>query len=167
MNVGYKYRGGLMVIGLFVMLPIVVWRYAVGNTVRTVFECRHLHRELEVSTDSVGQRFAEPYRCGEQDLILSGVILDSLCDYLDGGGVHVSGYTPVVTGQNGPLSLHTAELILTGDFHDMLLTLHHIETSFSECVVRSAVWRVVQDRAARAERLTLTVYVEQLVKGDD
>jgi len=81
--------------------------------------------------------------------------------------VRVTGYTPAVTERRGSLALHTAEVALTGTFAELLRILHRIEREVPECAVRSAVWRLTEDRAAPNGRLTLTMYIQQICKTDN
>lgn len=160
MKLPYRYRGLAMMIALLILLPAAAWRYAIRDTVRTASECLKLRAEISALPDT-----AEDAASGlrnRRELILSGLLLDHI-----GRDVRVTGYTPAVTERRGSLALHTAEVALTGTFAELLRILHRIEREVPECAVRSAVWRLTEDRAAPNERLTLTMYIQQICKTDN
>lgn len=159
MKLPYPYRGLAMLSALIVLLPAAAWRYAVSGTVRTAIECRRLRAQTAAIPAAPSDSAA--FVAGTRDMLLSGLLLGHAgCD------VQVTGYTPVVTDCQGALAVHTAELSMAGTFADLLHSLHRIERAAPECVVRSVCWSLAADRAAKSERLTLTLYVQQLVKTE-
>lgn len=160
MKLPYRYRGLAMMFALLILLPAAAWRYALRDTVRTASECLKLRAEISALPDTT-EDAASGLR-NRRELILSGLLLDHI-----GRDVRVTGYTPAVTERRGTLALHTAEVALTGTFAELLRILHHIEHEAPECAVRSAVWRLTEDRAAPNGRLTLTMYIQQICKTDN
>ncbi len=159
MNLPYRYRGLAMTTALLVLLPAVAWRHALSDTLRTACECRRLRTRIstvpETYSDS-NDTFSD-----RRELILSGMILGLVPD-----NVSVTGCTPSITERQGTLEVHTAELTMTGTFADLLRAMHFIEREVPECAVHSAVWRITADHTARSRQLTLTLYIQQLVKTD-
>lgn len=160
MKLPYAYRGLAMAAALFLLLPAATWSYALRDTLRTAAECRRLRiGTAEANEESDAARDGEePFMRGGE-AVLSGRLLDYAHE-----GTAVTGYTPATTLRQGGLELHTAELTLSGTFADLLHVLHRIESDAAACAVRSVVWQTATDRASRSERLTLTIYAEQLVE---
>ena len=52
MKIAHKYRGLVWLALLFVLLPFATWRYALRDTVRAVFDCRRLSREVRTHAQS-------------------------------------------------------------------------------------------------------------------
>lgn len=159
MKLPYRYRGLATTIALLVLLPAAAWRYALHDTVRTAAECMRLRAEISAIPDTDENIAVGSY--GRQELILSGLLLDHI-----GRDVRVTGYTPAVTERQGSLVLHTAEIAMVGTFAELLQIMQRLEREVPECTLRSAVWRLTEDRATKNMQLTLTLYIQQIRKTD-
>ena len=165
MKLSYKYRGIVYLFLLVVLLPWTAWHYAVEDTVRAAFECRRLTARLDVAgvQASVSAFYPAAY-AGQRELVLSGILLDTLQTEIAARNLRVTGYVPVVTEQQDGLELHTAQLSFTGQFTDLVRFIRHAKQTLSQCRLCAAVWQCTTDRVTRQPQLTLTLYVQQLTQ---
>lgn len=144
-----------MIAALFLLLPVLSWRYALRDTLHAALQIRELRTRVGPSTSADTATATPPAAAPE--MLLSGELLGRLPD-----NVQVTGYAPALTERHGTPALHTAEVKMAGRFVDLLRAMHRIRCDMPECVVRSAAWELTTDRTTRSEQLTLTLYVEQL-----
>ena len=165
MKLTYKYRGIVWLFLLVVLLPWAAWHYAAGDTVRAAIECRRLTARLDAAGSQTAVSAFDPSAYAEQrELVLSGILLDTLQGEIAARSLRVTGYVPVVTEQQDGLALHTAQFSLTGRFTDLVRFVRHVRRLLPQCRLRAAVWRCATDRATRRPQLTLTLYVQQLTQ---
>lgn len=165
MKLSYKYRGAAYLFLLVVLLPWAAWHYALGDTVRAAFECRRLTARLAVAETPKAVGAVDPASCIDgRELILSGVLLDTLQSEIATRNLRVTGYVPVVTERQEGLELHTAQLSLTGRFTDLVRFIRHTRQTLPQCRMCAAVWLCTIDRTTRQPQLTLTLYLQQLTQ---
>lgn len=162
MKIPYRYRGAAYLTLLVLLLPWLAWHYAFRDTLRMGLECRRLAAELAEAvptTASTAPRRTAP--TAGPELILSGMLLDTLQQRVTQHGIAVAGYVPVVTSCRENMELHTAQLTLTGRFIDLLPLLQQVE-QLPQCRLRSAVWQSAIDRNTRQRQLSVTLYIQQI-----
>lgn len=166
MKVPYQYRGIMLLVLFIVVLPWVVWHFALHNTFITWRDCRYLARKLEVA-ESLPSKYQKPIKdyTNIPELILSGRLLDSLRRYISDRDVKVVGYEPQITEKQGSLELHVARITLDGNFKDLLRMTYTLE-SMPFCRLRSMGWTVYTDHRRKQKFLTLIIYVEPLLSGE-
>lgn len=165
MKLPYKYRGIVYLFLLVVLLPWTAWHYAVGDTVRAALECRRLTARLDVAGIHTAVSAFNPTTFAHQrELVLSGVLLDTLQGEIASRNLRVTGYVPFVTEQQEGLELHTAQLSLTGRFTNLVRFIRHTQRALPQCRLCAAVWQSTTDRQTRQPQLVLTLYVQQLTQ---
>lgn len=163
MTLPYKYRGLLLLLLLFLLLPWAAWRLALRDTVGAWRDCRRLTAQLAAMTpDSEPGEFSAAAVQGPE-LVLSGLLLDSVRQAAANAAVQVAGYEPLVTLQQDGMAVHTAQLILTGGYTALVRVVAELERTLPRCRLRSMVWRTAIDRRARRTQLILTLYIQQIV----
>lgn len=163
MNVPGKYRGAGMLALLFLLLPWTAWRFALRDTCAAWRDCRRLTERLEAVREE--RRAPGADLVCDAELIRSGALLDTLRRLVP--TLQVAGYAPVVTQRTDGLALHTAELILTGDFRSLLQTVAALENALPACRLRTLAWHTSTDRRTRRTQLTLTLYLQQAVPNPE
>ena len=165
MKLPYKYRGVVYLSLLFVLLPWAAWYYAIGNTVYAAIECRRLTTRLQATDSRAATSDFDPAAyADQQELVLSGVLLDALQGEIAALNLRVTGYVPVITEQQEGLELHTAQFSLTGRFVDLIWMMRYVQQNLPQCRLCAAVWQCATDRTTRKPQLTLTIYVQQLIQ---
>lgn len=162
----YRYRGLMSAAALLLLLPFMIWRYAIGDTVRSAVEYRRLRLRaamLAETPDCTTERAPVDAAVPAH----SGRLIDDLQPLLDGRDVRITGYAPFVTRRECGLTLHTFEMTLTGSFDDLLHCLHRIELECPSAAVRSVAWSTHTDRLDHSQRLLLTLCLQRLTKTDD
>lgn len=160
MNVPYKYRGILLLGVLLCLLPFAVWRYALQETLQAWLECRRISEKLEQTASAV--KAPSLVRTSARELILSGELL-GIVRQESASGVRITGYEPLVTLEQEGMSVHTAQLILSGDYTSLLRVADAIERTLPACRLRTMEWHTAVDRKSRQTHLTLTLYIQQIV----
>ena len=151
MNLPYRYRGLSLVGLLALLLPWAAWHFALSDTFGAWRECGRLERRLDAlapTTPATGATV--PAAVEAPELILSGGLLDS-----------VRRFAPAGVRQDG-IEIHTAQLMLTGPFAELLRTVETLERRLPACRLRSAEWQTATRPRTRRTQLTLTLYIQQL-----
>ena len=162
MNLPYRYRGLSLLALLVVALPWMAWRFALHDTFAAWRECRRLERRLEALVPTAPMAGAAvPSAVEAPELILSGGLLDSVRRFAP-AGVRATGYVPVTTLRQDGIEIHTAQLMLTGSFTELLRTVETLERRLPACRLRSAEWQTIVQPRTRRTQLTLTLYIQQL-----
>lgn len=167
MTIPYKYRGLLLLFLLVVMLPVVAWRLALADTFSAWMDCHRLEKRLDgVSTSLPTVGITPRPLPSAQELILSGALIDSVRRF-SAATLQVAGYLPVTTLQQDGIEIHTAQLILTGSFHDLLRSVQALEQHLPECRIQSLQWQCAKQYRTRKLQLSLTLYIQQLILKSD
>lgn len=163
MTLPYKYRGALLLTLLVLVLPWTAWRFALRDTFDAWRDCRRITAQLASMTPAAegGKPSADVAQGAE--LVLSGLLLDSVRQAAANAAVQVAGYEPLVTLQQDGMAVHTAQLILTGGYTALVRVVAELERTLPRCRLRSMVWRTAIDRRARRTQLILTLYIQQIV----
>ena len=162
MNLPYRYRGLSLVGLLALLLPWAAWHFALSDTFGAWRECGRLERRLDAlapTTPATGATV--PAAVEAPELILSGGLLDSVRRFAP-AGVRATGYVPVTTLRQDGIEIHTAQLMLTGSFTELLRTVETLERRLPACRLRSAEWQTIVQPRPRRTQLTLTLYIQQL-----
>lgn len=163
MTLPYRYRGAVMLALLAVVLPWAAWHFALRDTFGAWRDCRRLCARLVATAPSAGP--GEPAAAVAQgaELVLSGLLLDAVRQAAADVFVEVAGYEPLELLRRDGLAVHTARLTLTGGYAALLRVVGELERTLPQCRLRSLGWRCAADRRTRRMRLTLTLYIEQIV----
>lgn len=164
MKLPYKYRGLALILLLAVVLPVAMWHFALSDTFGTWRDCRRLAAQL--ATTGPAAETGEPAVAMAEgpELILSGGLLDTVRNVTAESTVRVAGYVPLVTAEQDCLAVHTARLTLTGGYTALLQVVGKLERTLTFCRVRSMEWHTEIDRQLHCTRLTLTLYIQQIVQ---
>lgn len=156
-----------MAAALVVLLPVAAWRFALAGSFATWRECRRLEKRLEqVAPTASDSDMSVRNGITTSDLILSGALLDTVRRYA-APELCITGYLPVTTSQQDGIEIRTAQLMLTGSFHELLQSVQALEEHLPECRLRSLQWQTVVQHRTRKPQLVLTLYIQQLTLKSD
>lgn len=161
MKLAYKYRGVVLLALLAVVLPWACWRFALRGTLGAWRDCGRLASRLEAMAPDTVRTVA--CAAGGRELVLSGALLAAVRPAAAESDVQVAGYEPLVSVRYDGLAVHTAQLTLTGGYGPLLRVVDALERTLPACRLRTLEWRAAPDRRTRRMRLTLTLYVQQIV----
>lgn len=161
MTLPNKYRGIAWLL-LIVALPGAAWHFAVGETAGVWAECRSMAARLSRLEPGASQY--SPLLPDKRELILSGVLLDTVRRAAEEHGVRVAGYEPRITSKEDGLAVHTAQITLTGSYTTLLQLTARIGDALPACRLRTMEWRTRTDRQTRRRQLILILYVQQIVQ---
>jgi hypothetical protein len=160
-----KYRGLLMLAGLLVAVPWIAYRLAIADTVRMGRELRRTETEIaRLQNQAVTQRSAGSVALRSVSDLQSGDLIPRIMDCEAGGRCVVVKYTPYITESRDGLAVHTAELVLSGTYADLLRLIERIEERESSCRLVSATFRSITQRQRRQTQLHVTLILQQITK---
>ncbi|MCL2562123.1 MAG: hypothetical protein FWE10_07405 [Rikenellaceae bacterium] len=162
---GRKYKGLLMLAGLLIVVPYLVYRVAIADTVRMNREMKRTERQItRLQNQSRTERAAEGAVLQTVSDIQSGDLLPRIMDCDAGARCVVVKYTPCITESRDGLAVHTAELVLSGTYADLLRLIERIETDIGSCRLVSATFRSIVQRQRRQTQLHVTLILQQIIK---
>jgi hypothetical protein len=114
-----RFKGLAYLIGLVVVVPWLTYNLAIGKTVRTAREAGRANKEI---AELKGRGAGAPVEKGEPKL-QNGAIMTRI----SGGGCTVVKYTPYITESRGGLAVHTAQLVLSGPYKNLVRVVERAE----------------------------------------
>lgn len=161
MKLPYKYKGLVSLVLLTIVLPWIIWHFALRNTFNVWYDCRQLDSRIKaMETDTIHRA---NFVADRYDLVFSGELLDVVRGMTAESDVQIIGYEPQVNVQYDGLSVHTAQLILVGGYVSLLRIVRNMEHRLPRCCLHTLEWRTVIDRQIQHKQLVLTLYVQQVV----
>ena len=187
-----RYKG-LVYLGLLLMvLPLAAWKLAIGQTwhiwrqtSRQTTELARLSSEMpaaEGGAATVGPTIqgdpgaaaglpvtassaTSPTGASADTLeyIRSGLLIERLLPAMEAAGVAVVKYSPCITSSEGGLSVHTAELLLSGGFVPMVRVVDNLEKQLPGCKLVSVNFHSIRRQYNRPARLEASLVVQQIV----
>lgn len=166
MSAWEKYRGLAYLAGLLVVVPWLVYSFAIAGTVRLGRELKRTEKEIALlesgrSVDTGGEAIVARGASGLQD----GGVISRMMDCEAGGRCAVVRYTPYITETREGLSVHTAELTLSGGYADLLRLVERVETQAGGGRLVSAMFRSVRQRQRRQTQLQVTLILQQITEN--
>lgn len=158
-----KYTGLLKLSALGIVLPWIVWEFALKGTVKLWKRYEGEKARME----QLGERrlpgetvVAEKY---ENELVLAeGKLLDEMAKSVRQGGIGVVRYVPVVLYREGKYVLYAGELVLSGSYAGLLRWLEDLRKKIPSVKVVSASFRLYREKYGDRPDLRLTLVLVQL-----
>lgn len=156
-----RYKGLLYLTGLLVAAPWLVYNIAIYDTVKLD---RELKRAQEEIAQLQGRRSDAPTMVAEVSSGLdNGELIPRIMDCDAGRRCAVVKYTPYITESRDGLSVHTAELILSGTYADLVCLVERAETGASGSRLVSASFRSIRQRQRKQTQLQVTLVLQQII----
>lgn len=168
MSMWTKYRGLAFLALLVVVSPLLVWQYALRNTVvqwRQTDKNRGQIEALRAAQTATGGPFRVPTT--EREMILSGELVGALLPVIESEKLRIEHFSPCVTSESDGLKISTGQLSVRGRFAGIVRLLDALERELPHCKVISAHYRTNLPRN-RGEEKTLgcTIYIQQMTHTD-
>ncbi len=164
MKLPYKFRGIALLALLVVILPWAAWHFALHDTLSAWRDCRRLTTQLAATEPRAQEQYPATRIAEGGEMLLSGLLLDSVRQSAQIHAVQVAGYEPSLTLQQDGLAIHTVQLTLSGGFKELLQVVCDIERTLPGCRLCTLQWQTVLERRTRRPQLTLTIYLQQITR---
>lgn len=163
MKIPFAYRGLVLALLLAALLPWAAAHFALRPAYAAWRDCRRMQARLAILVP----RTAEPvaWDAGSPEVVLSGALLDTLRRAAATFPVQVAAYEPALTMQQDGWAVHTARVTLGGSYADLLRVVQALERSLPHCRMRTLEWRTTTEPRTRQVRLTLTFYMQQILRN--
>lgn len=157
------YKGLLYIAGLLVAVPWLVYNLAIADTVKLDRELKRVRREI---AQLQGHRSDVPAMVAEIASGLdNGELIPHIMDCDAGCRCAVVKYTPYVTESRDGFAVHTAELVLSGGYADLVRLVERAETETSGSRLVSAAFRSIRQRQRKQTQLQVTLILQQITKN--
>ncbi|MDL2319682.1 hypothetical protein LJC45_00925 [Alistipes sp. OttesenSCG-928-B03] len=161
-----KYKGLLYLAALLVVVPWFVYRVAIADTVRMKRELKQTQREIvRLQNQSRSEGAATGAIAGNALELQSGGLIPRITDCEADARCTVVKYTPYVTESRDGLAVHTAELVLSGTYADLVRLVERAETQLASCRLVSANFKSIRQRQRKPTQLQVTLVLQQICKS--
>lgn len=160
------YKGVLHLGLLLVVLPLAVYSLAFGKTIQKYIGYRNEQKmltALEISTTSTDR--PETILFSNENLVQTGLLLHRLSETLLRYGVTVEKYTPYTFDGGNQILLHTAELVLQGDYIDLVRVIEYVQENLPECKLLSVHFKSEKIQSSNERRLKVTLLLQQIMQS--
>jgi hypothetical protein len=160
-----KYRGIAWLTLIVVVIPLVVYRYAVSGTVEQLHLTRKYRRQIE-QLRSTQHQSAEllSVETTDTEMILSGLMVAELLPFIESERLNIENYTPYVTSDKDGIVLTTGQLSVEGAFTSIVKLLWQIEQQMPWCKIISVQYDSVKPRnRGSTKKLICTIYIQQIM----
>ncbi len=114
-----RYKGLAYLIGLVVVAPWLAYNLAIAKTVGQAREARRAGREIVM----LESRSVDTPVVKSEPKLGNGAIMARVA----GGGCEVVKYTPYITDSRDGLTVHTAEMVVSGGYTDLVRLVERVE----------------------------------------
>ncbi len=159
MNPLSKYRGLAHLLAVVVLLPLLAWRLALGDTVGKWREAQRTEKQLVQMRTQSAAPVPEPVAATAEH-IRDGVLLDQIV--CGPAACEVVRYTPYITGSTEGVTVHTAEIVLNTDYLGAVRIIDRIERTMPASRLRSVAMRTLTPRGSKQPQLHATLIVQQI-----
>jgi len=157
-----QYSGIIKLACLLILAPIVIWKFALGNTYNLYREKQtagKLNRETpmlsQVSKPIASTTASEP-------LLSNGKILKILANTLAAEEVEVLGYTPEIIDEENNYKLYCGKLILSGGYIDLVKVVSAIEKAGLPIKIASMSFEYDHKKKSELKKISLQLIIEQI-----
>ena len=161
-----KYKGLLYLAGLLIAGPWLVYNMAIKDTVKLKRELKRTEKEI-IQIQSQGKREASapmgiiPVSHNE---LQDGDLISKLMSCEAGSRCTVVKYTPYITENRDGLAVHTAELVLSGTYTDLVRLIEQTESRSKSYRLVSTTFKSIKQRQRKQTQLHATLILQQITK---
>ena len=161
-----KYKGIAWLALVVVIVPLVVYNYAVSGTVKQWRMTGKQRRQIEQlrSTHSRATA-AESILTVDTEMILSGLAVARMLPFIEAENLRIEHFSPCVTSDTDGILLTTGQLSVQGRFAGIVKLLERLEREMPYCKIISANYRSTKPRnRGSTKTLTCTIYIQQITE---
>ncbi len=161
-----KYKGIAWLVLVVVVVPLVVYWYAVSGTVKQWRMTGKYRQQIE-QLRSTQSRTSEPQSVNTTDteIILSGLAVAELLPFIESEKLRIEYFSPCVTSDKDGIVLTTGQLSVQGAFISIVNLLDRLERDMPYCKIIAAHYRSTKPRnRGSTKTLSCTIYIQQITE---
>ena len=164
-----KYKGLVWLAVVVVLVPLLVYRYAISDTVKQWRMTGKYRRQIEqLRATQSGSEKPQSVQTTDTEMILSGLAVAGLLPLIESENLRIEHFSPYVTSDNDGILLTTGQLSVQGKFTGIVKLLDRIEHEMPYCKIISVRFLSVKPRhRGSAKTLACTVYIQQIMTDND
>lgn len=157
-----QYSGIIKLVCLFILAPIVIWKFALGSTYN-LYKERHKIEKLNNETPVISQAYKPmPSTSASEPLLSNGKILKILANTLAAEEVEVLGYTPEIIDEENNYKLYCGKLELSGGYIDLVKVVSAIEKAGLPIKIASMEFGYDRKKKDAPKKVSLQLVIEQI-----
>lgn len=132
------YSGIIKIAALLILMPIVLGKCTFSKTIQLYNNYRHIQTlEEQLVRTAPGKPIATPAPLHNENLISNGRLVELISQVCEGNSVSVKQYEPQLLDREGDYKLYAANLILSGNYVDLVKTLQYWEDNIPSIKISS------------------------------
>lgn len=132
------YSGIIKIAALLILMPIVLGKCTFSKTFQLYNDYRHVQSlEEQLVRTASGKPIATPAPLHNENLISNGRLVELISHVCEENSVSVKQYEPQLLDREGDYKLYTANLILSGNYVDLVKTLQYWEDNIPSIKISS------------------------------
>lgn len=162
-----RYHSGIIKIAaLIILMPIVLGKCTFSNTFQLYNEYRHIQSldEQLVHTTS-NNRIVTAIPLNVENLISNGRLVELMNQVCEENSVSVKQYEPQLLDKEGDYKLYTASLILSGNYIDLVKTLHYLEDNIQSVKISSLKFEY-DEKKMKDKKVEMLLYSRQIEESN-
>lgn len=155
------YSGIIKVMALVILMPIVLGKCTFSKTFQLYKDYRHIQSmETQLEITASGTPVPVPASSNE-NLISNGKVVELISPVCNKNGVLVKQYEPRLLDRESDYKLYAANLILSGNYIDLVKTLQYWENNIPSIKISSIQFEY-DERKMKDKKLEMTVMARQI-----
>lgn len=160
-----KYKGLIYLTGLVIVIPWLAWRMAIAGNVEMSTQAGRFEKQTAALRAKAAQAETAPAAAVlTAGVLQSGVPIPVIMGSEAGSRCKVVRYTPYITESRDGLAVHTAELVVSGAYADLLRLVAAAEGNGEGYRLVSAAFRSIRQRHKKETQLQLTMILQQITR---
>lgn len=156
------YSGIIKVVALVILLPIVLGECTFSKTFQLYGDYRQMQSmEAQLANTPTGGSIAVPVPLHDENLVSNGRLVELLGKACEENSVSVKQYEPRLLDREGEYKLYTANLVLSGDYIDLVKTLQYCEDNIRSIKISTLQFEY-DEKKMNDKKVEMTVMLRQL-----
>lgn len=158
------YSGIIKLLALIILLPIVLGKCTFSNTYQLYNEYRHIQSlDEQLARTTSNNKMVTAIPLNNESLISNGRLVELMSQVCEENSVSVKQYEPHLLDKEGDYKLYTASLILSGNYIDLVRTLHYLEDNIQSIKVSSLKFEY-DEKIMKDKKVEMLLYFRQIEK---
>lgn len=160
------YSGIIKLAALIVIMPLVLGKCTFSKTVQLYNDYRHIQTlEEQLPNMASSQSILALVPISDENLISNGRLVELISPACEENSVSVKQYEPRLLDREGEYKLYTANLILSGNYIDLVKTLKYWEDNIQSIKISSLQFEY-DEKKMREEKVEMLLLFRQVEKSE-
>ncbi|MDR1501458.1 MAG: hypothetical protein LBT43_03265 [Prevotella sp.] len=156
------YSGIIKVVALIILMPIVLGKCTFSKTVQLYNDYRNIQAlEEQLAHTTSSHSIIRPAPLHNENLISNGRLVELINQACAENNVSVKQYEPQLLDKEGDYKLYTANLILSGNYIDLLKTLKYWEDNILSIKISSLKFEY-DEKKMKGKEVEMTMITKQV-----